>query len=221
MARFEIKPARWTEEDERRAAAEFPGSCYGNINNLNKDHFRDFQMALEDGNEESIHRAIEANPYLLQYVIPESGHHGTWAYPKRTIRTSSVDGRPGLIPDFLVANRNSLGLYWWIVELKRPDVQFSNARGDGYSTDGHKAIAQCAGYYAHFLNYIETVRSNTGLTHLASPKGIILVIGNSQTETEAQQRCRAEFEGLGDKVRVATYDRILQGATRDRKDWFV
>lgn len=220
MPRLEFVTGKRTLEEEQRSAVEFPGSLYGTVSNLDEGRFREFQAALENGGEEGLQNAIEANPYLIQYVIPNSGHHGTWVYPKRLIRTASVDGRPGLIPDFLVATRSSLGLYWWIVELKRSNVQFGNATGDGYSSEGHKAIAQCAGYFAHFQNYIETVRANTGLTQLVSPKGVVLVIGNSQTETEAQQRCRSEFHGLCEKVQVASYDRIMSGVGHDRPEWF-
>src|SRR3546814_14830703 len=85
---------------------------------------------------------IETHPYLLQYAFRTTGHHGTWAYAKRWIRTNQVNGQRGLIPDFIAAMSNSLGYSWQIIALKRPDVQFANKRGDGLSTEAHKALAQ-------------------------------------------------------------------------------
>lgn len=215
MPGIEFRSAEWTEEDRARSAACFPGSLYGDVTMLSVEGILEFEAALGADDEEALHLALERNPYLLQYVVPQSGHHGIWAFPKRMIKTPSVTGSAGLIPDFLIATRSSLGYYWHIIELKKANVQFANAKGDGYSTTGHKGLAQCAAYYAHFKDYIESVRTNVGVPDIIVPKAAILVIGDATEETPAQNRCRREFCDLTDRVIVASYDRIRSHARSD------
>src|SRR3546814_3676015 len=82
----------------------------------------EFDAALATGSEEAMQNIIETHPYLLQYAFRTTGHHGTWAYAKRWIRTNQVNGQRGLIPDFIAAMSNSLGYSWQIIELKRPEI---------------------------------------------------------------------------------------------------
>lgn len=105
------------------------------------------------------------------------------------IRPRGADGTSGLIPDFLIATRLSLGYFWSVVELKRFDLQFSIRKGDGYSSEGGKTHAQCNSYLAHFQDYIDSVRSNVRIAELIQPKGAILLIGDSENESDAQRQC--------------------------------
>jgi hypothetical protein len=194
--------------------AKFIGSCYGDPRLLRAGLDDEFEAVLK-GPEETIQNFLTANPYLLQYVIPNSGHHGTWAFPKNMIRTKKTDGTPGLIPDYLVATRNSLGYHWHIVELKLASVQFANIRGKSYSRDANEGIVQCATYISHFTKYIETVRSNIGVPDLIVPESAVLLIGDATAETDAQRICRSEFCELKSRMIVASYDRIRRGLAND------
>ena len=202
------------EADIAEQRAKFPGSQYGDARLLRVGLGDEFETALK-GSEETIQRFLTANPYLLQYVIPNSGHHGTWAFPKKMIRTKRTDGTPGLIPDYLVATRSSLGYYWHIVELKLASVQLAKPGGKSYSSDATGGIAQCSTYLSHFTDYIETVRSNIGVAELITPTSAILLIGDATTETDAQRICRSEFCGLAPRMIVASYDRIRRGLAND------
>jgi hypothetical protein len=216
---LEFTTAVRTDADRDRAASLFQGAAYGEPSTLTESGWKNFEAALQSGNEEEIHHQLFLNPYLIQYLVAQSGHHGTWVFSKKTIKTQRADGTPGLIPDFLVATRNSLGYTWHVVELKKPTAQFSNASGNGYSTIGHKGIAQCANYIAHFNDYIETVRSNVGVQELITPKTAILVIGNSNIETAEQTACRRNFCALTDRIDVVTYNRIVEKVKFDRPNW--
>lgn len=199
----------------RELEAEFPGSHYGDIRTLEEGLMEKFEDALTEGSEEAIQRLFTTNPYLLQYVVPQSGHHGTWVFPKQMIRAKAANGTPGLIPDFLVATCGSLGYKWQIVELKKASVQFAKPSGKSYTRDASDGIAQCATYRAHFANYIETVRSNIGISQVIIPDNVILVIGDATRETNEQRVCRAEFDSLGSNMMVASYDRIRRGLAND------
>jgi hypothetical protein len=176
---------------------------------------KSFREALADESEEAIQKVLTSNPYLIQYAIPHSGHHGIWAFPKPMIKPPTLNGSSGLIPDYLVVTKSSLGYFWYIVEIKRYDVQFASPDGRGYSRDGQRAIAQCNSYLAHFQDYIEAVRSNIRIEDLIQPKGAVLLIGNSEVESEAQQRCRANFVRTAPMIDVVSYQRILGALEAD------
>jgi hypothetical protein len=211
MKIIQMDDAYWAQR-RREMVEEFPGSRIGLRMDLTAEAVDDFEDALLAQSEEAIHRVIAEHPYLLQYATPHSGHHGLWAYSKQVIRTRSVDGAPGLVPDFLIVTRSSLGDFWHVVELKRFDDQFSDARGTGYSSDGHKALSQCAGYLAHFREYIEAVRVNAGISKMTQPTGAIILMGDSETETGLQARNRSNFVRSSPNIDVVTYRRLLVGA---------
>lgn len=216
LGRFKITSMADFDHDADIAAqrAKFPGSHYGDARLLRAGLDDEFEACLL-GSEETIQKFLSANPYLLQYVIPNSGHHGTWVFPKQMIRSKKANGTPGLIPDYLVATRSSLGYYWHIVELKLASVQFARLNGKSFTGDATGAIAQCATYVSHFANYIETVRSNIGVGEVITPKNAILLIGDATVENDAQRICRGEFCDLAPRLIVASYDRIRRGLAND------
>lgn len=197
--------------------ALFPGALYGDILTLQRNLLPTFEAALADGSEEAIQRVITDNPYLLQYITPNSGHHGTWVFPKQMIRMRATDGTPGLIPDFLVVARNSLGFRWHIIELKRASVQFANAKGTAYTPDANQGIAQCLKYRAHFMDYIDTVRTCINEPHVIVPETVVLLIGDSLTESEPQRTARDEFDRGTPQMSIVSYDRIRRGLMNDQR----
>lgn len=210
----QLDSAYWADRRERMAE-QFPGARFGLEIDLTAEAIDEFEDALLAQSEEAIQQVLTRYPYLIQYAVPESGHHGVWAFPKQTIRTRSASGVAGMIPDFLVVTRSSLGDWWHVVELKRFDEQFSDARGTGYSTAGHRALSQCNGYLAHFREYIEAVRVNAGISKLTQPTSAIILIGDSETETPAQRENRSNFVRASNQIDVVSYRRILFAARGD------
>jgi hypothetical protein len=212
---FKQLTPEYLAERRREFAEEFPGSRFGCPPDMKVSLLNALQIALQSGPEEVIQNLLTDNPYLIQYAVKHSGHHGVWAFPKQMIKPRAADGTQGLIPDFLIATRSSLGYFWYIVELKRFDVQFANEKGSGFSSEGNKAIVQCNTYLAHFQDYVDSVRSNIRVAELIQPEGAILLIGDSKKETPSQRRCRAEFVRNHPKIDVVSYRRILNGLESD------
>jgi hypothetical protein len=211
-----FKPADFDQEKLRKEwVGEFVGACFGCPWDVNRAAADALRGALADGSEDAIQKVLNANPYLIQYAIDGSGHHGIWAFPKPMIRPWGSDGTRGLIPDYLIATRSSLGYVWHVVELKRFKVQFAAPDGRSYSRDGHKAIQQCNGYLAHFQDYIDTIRGNVRIDELIQPKGAIILIGDSATESEVQRDSRANFVRNTPKIEVVSYRRILGALESD------
>lgn len=209
-----LTPEYWAKFRKDQAAL-FPRAIHGSQLDLRRSLVGEFETALRAGKEEAIQRFITANPYLLQYCVQNTGHHGIWVFPKRMIRMQKVDGTPGLIPDYLAVASNSLGYSWHIFELKRWNTQFVNERGDGFSTVGGKAAFQCASYLTHMNEYVESVRSSIGVQEITPPKSVILLIGDSTTETDAQRTRRYEFSKLAPQLEIASYDRLRRGLAND------
>lgn len=212
----------WTPERaaayDAKQAALMPDGIYGTIRQLKPGTPALFDAVLTAGNEEAIQRFLTNNPYLIQYAINNSGHHGLWVFPKATIRITGADRSPGLIPDFLVASRSSLGYRWTIVELKRSDEQFANKAATGFGTTANRAIAQCQGYLAHFSDYIDIVRTNIRVPDLIQPRGAVILIGDGASETDAQRQIRANFVRTNEQIDVVSYDRIRYGLRSDVGD---
>jgi len=205
---------RHAKYDRERHAGYFLDANFGCLWDISPAVLKAFRAALSQGPEEAIQKVLTANPYLITYAVA-SGHQGIWAYPKSTIKPPGADGTPGLIPDYLVATRDSLGYSWYVVELKRFDVQFANSDGSGLSPEGHKALTQCQAYLTHFQDYIETVRNNVRIPDLIQPSGAVLLIGNSLAESEDQRRCREQFARNTSRIDVVSYDRIVRGLKVD------
>ena len=202
------------EEVRETERALFAGALYGAPGDTTMETLSDLETALTQ-NEEALHQTFVKHPYLLKYTMEGSGHHGTWAFSKQMIRPQGADGTSGLIPDFLVATRSSLGYQWTIVELKRADVQFSNASGDAYSPTGNRAIAQCSEYLRHFQDYIGAIRSNIRVQEVIPPGKAIILIGDSDAETEDQKRCRGNFVRNNNRIDVISYRRIVGSVRAD------
>lgn len=208
-----VTPEQLRAEREA-AAARFPGSRYGEIHDLAPDVDEAFETSLSEGREEAIQRCLTDHPYLIQYAIKSSGHHGIWVYPKQAIRLRGGDGSPGLIPDFLVITRSSLGYFWQVVELKRSDAQFANANGTGLTRDAHEALVQCSRYLSHMADHIETVPRNIGIRDTLRPSNPVLIMGDAKTETEAQRCVRSDM-ARASNVEIVSYDRIRRHLRSD------
>ncbi|WP_265563799.1 Shedu anti-phage system protein SduA domain-containing protein [Sphingomicrobium arenosum] len=197
-----------------------PIANFGDAGDISSQMLDSFETAVESDREQLIHEAFEAHPYALQYAIDQSGHHGTWLISKQMIRTSIKGQSSGLIPDFLAFTRSSLGLFAWVVELKRPSMNFCKINGTP-SANGSNALTQLNNYSDHIANFIETVRSNSGLENLRAPIGKLLLMGRSSSETVAQTHGRRLFNKPFEQ-QIVSYDRIIHGISFDlqsRLNW--
>lgn len=213
-----------TEADFDKFEAEesqrFPGALYGSPRQIKESWLDALEIALAAKDEEAIQCCIEERPYLAQYVTPSTGHHGIWLFPKQQIAMHQPNGLPGKIPDFLAVARNSDGYTWWIIELKRADVQFANLRADALSPAANKALVQCTSYLNQFDRYVDAVRSMTGIKEIIRPKSVLLLIGDSRHEMPNQTAMRRNVnESLSERLHVISYDRIKRHLQSDLRHW--
>ena len=83
----EFTPRRVTSEDLARHKQEliqqFPSAKFGWFPDVKPSLLKFLLSALKAGSEEAIQKILTANPYLIQYAVKSSGHHGIWVFPKR------------------------------------------------------------------------------------------------------------------------------------------
>ena len=69
----------------------FPSARFDCLSDLTPDLPAKFEEVLSVGREGGIQQFLTENPYLVQYAIDQSGHHGIWLFPKQMI-SSCMDG---------------------------------------------------------------------------------------------------------------------------------
>jgi hypothetical protein len=93
----------------------------------------DFEKCLTLArNENDIQQFLNANPYVLATQL--GGGHGRWVIPKKRLGAEYV-------PDFVVAERSSVGFEWYAVELESPKATMFTKAGNPSHTLLH-AIRQ-------------------------------------------------------------------------------
>lgn len=210
--------AREERRFREKQMARFPGAFYGRYADVGVDWLAEFDAALSADDEQIMHKYIEQHPYVMSHII-QSGHHGVWFYSKQQIAMSKPAGESGAYPDFLVAGNQSEDPAWWIVEIKKPSLQFSVKSGDDLTSEASRGLVQCVRYSDHMSNYIDAIRALTGIKELFSIRRVVFLIGNSDIESEDQRRTRASFNRVfSSNVEVISYDRLRRNIRTDVED---
>lgn len=127
--------------------------------------------------EREIEGFLSKNLEVLSLVMPSTGHHQSWVFPKEEIRPPSERIGGGLIPDYLLAGAGSFGVEWFVLELKGPDKRGFTKTSNSVSLSGeaNKGICQ-------LLNYIEVsardqayFKDTLKLLSFREPRGILLI----------------------------------------------
>lgn len=142
-----------------------------------------------------------------------SGHHGCWVIPQARIKPPSFDGDPGLIPDFLVAARNSDGITWWIVELKQPteSLYTTGRNGPRESAALQAARRQLEGYVSWCRENGSYLRTTLGLRSFREPIGV-LIMGRAKEldDDPAKRECRRISNLANRCFQIRTWDAMLR-----------
>jgi hypothetical protein len=116
-----------------------------------------FRKTLDAANDERpLQRFLERNPGPL--VIPLRGGHGRWVLPQTRLGGQYV-------PDFMVAEKSSIGFEWVAVELESPRARLFTKRGDPAVALNH-AIRQVSDWRAWLKSnraYAVAPRNDSGL----------------------------------------------------------
>lgn len=146
-----------------------------------------------------------------------TGHDGVWILPQQTIRPR-VGSTKGLRPDYLFGGYDSLGMNWWVLELKgaHETVCVKNSKGIGFSSVVRHGISQLESYIEFCTKNSETLRKAYGIRTFSEPKGI-LIVGREKEfmRNEEKQRLRRDFTKKNPRIQIRTYDSLIRRIMRD------
>ncbi len=149
---------------------------------------------------------LEAHPTLL--VQPLGGGHGRWVIPHKRLGSEFV-------PDFVVAQKSSIGFEWTAVELESPTATIFTASGEFGRTASHamRQIEDWRVWLARNRDYAVRPRDKSGLGLVdidGNVPGWIIIGRRGETATEFADRRRERSQRLN--VRIHSYDWLLERA---------
>jgi hypothetical protein len=126
--------------------------------------------------EQVIEKYFRDNKEVLELTVQmfPTGNHMSWIFPKKKIRSASFDPTGGLIPDYLLAEANSGGVEWFMLELKGADKRAFAKSGKRVwlSADANKGVCQLLNYIDWASRDQAYLRDSLGLTGFREPKGV-------------------------------------------------
>jgi hypothetical protein len=167
---------------------------------------QEFEAVLESATDERpLQEVLAAHPSLLRVLLS-----GTWENAVRPL--PRLDGH--FVPDFVLAEADSAGIHWWLVELESPKARM--LLPDGRLADkAREAVSQIRSWREYLSERITHARlpeseGGLGLVGLRPHKarGLVLIGRRDQTASVPQhERDALASESL---ILVRSYDWLLQ-----------
>jgi hypothetical protein len=164
-----------------------------------------FREVLEGAKDERpLQRFFEEHPQPL--VVPLGGGHGRWAIPQQRLGSEFV-------PDFVIAEKSSVGFEWVAIELESPRARMFTTRGDPSRQLNH-AIRQVSEWRTWLKNnrpYAVAPPNQHGLGLVDIDVNVPgwIIIGRRADEDESHTELRREL-GQRLNIKVRSYDWLLE-----------
>lgn len=167
------------------------------------------QDTLNAAGDERPQRLISEKPHLLTATFLQGGH-GRYARPQVRLGAEYV-------PDFLLADTSSMGIFWMLVELESPQERLYLKSGQ-WAAKARQAIHQVQTWRQWLSENIDYARkpppAGLGLVDIeTAPEGLILIGRRSASDPNhnwlrknllTQERIRIHtYDELVDRVRLA------------------
>lgn len=166
-----------------------------------------FRKALDNATCESDMQAyIEANPLMLIQHL--GGGHGRWVIDQKRLGAEHV-------PDFVIADRNSLGYEWKVVEIESPKAAMFTKAGDPSSKLNHaiRQIIDWRSWLKRNQDYASRIREKGGLGLIdidSNVKGLIIIDRRNRIDDSTHERRRQLSIDLN--IEIHTYDWLIERA---------
>jgi hypothetical protein len=166
-----------------------------------------FSEKLQTAKKESdFQHFFEAYPiFLIQFL---GGGQGRWVIPQKALRAEYVT-------DFLIADKDSLGFHWKVIELKHPSKKAYKNNGNPTSemTDALEKIRNWRSWLEDNLNYAQRKKESNGLglTEITPDLPGLIIIGRRNEESE-KHRIKRRNLGKESNIEIHTYDWLFDRA---------
>ncbi len=176
------------------------------------DYFA-FLQAVDQGNETAAHTILARNPIIFEPILERVGHHAMWFKNKPEIRPTLTNGKPGQIPDCLIAGKGSGGIEWFIVELKSPQDKLFHH--DGYfSSVANKGLNQLVRYMIYANEKQGSIRDALEIKDFKTPQGIFVIGRQDETDrSEILQQLKSFWTSHLKNIQIVSYSRLVYAAT--------
>ena len=175
-------------------------------------------LIRKNAKETEIDAFLRERKHLLSFASNffKSGHDANWIISQAEIKPSGFANGSGLIPDYLLASKNSAGTTWWVIELKSPGDSLYKENKDKRIVQTDKlrnAISQIDEYINYCTDNLAYFRDKKGLglESFTAPYGLI-IIGREkelQKDTRKQERKRLYNRRTHD-IQIRTYDAFVR-----------
>lgn len=180
--------------------------------NLSRETYDEFCEAVEVGSETVVHNILAENPIIFEPILDRVGHHAMWFKNKPEIRPTLTNGKPGKIPDCLLAGKGSGGTEWFIVELKSPQARLFHS-GGYFSPDANKGLNQLASYLSYANEKQGAIRDALEIREFRSPRGIFVIGKRAETtENEHLRELKAFWLASMSNIQIVSYSRLMEAA---------
>jgi hypothetical protein len=195
--------------------AEWPGQenhvCQHDVTAKQYNVFR--ALLERKAGEREIEEYLIGNREALSLCLSmfSTGHHASWIFPKRQIRSPS-GSRSGLIPDYLMAGADSDGVKWFMLESKGADKRAFAKIGShvSLSADANRGICQ-------LINYIDSpsrdqsyLRDGLNLSSFREPRGILLIGTDTETDDARVRDFKNAWNRINARVQIRSYNALLR-----------
>ncbi|WP_422362515.1 Shedu anti-phage system protein SduA domain-containing protein [Pyruvatibacter mobilis] len=179
---------------------------------LSETDYRQFCDAVEKGNETTAHNILAKNPIIFEPVLERVGHHAMWFKNKPEIRPTLTNGKPGQIPDCLIAGKGSGGVEWFIVELKSPKAKLFHP-GGYFSSEANKGLNQLARYMAYANEKQGAIRDALEIREFKTPQGIFVIGRRDETDQrEDLEQLKSFWRSQLSNIQIVSYSRLVHAA---------
>jgi hypothetical protein len=161
------------------------------------------QAVVADARDEGpIQQALASTPSLLRGLLPTASPY-CWCFDRPRFGSE-------FIPDFLLAQQNSAGFQWVMVELESPMHSALTASGR-MSAKLTEAVGQIGDWRSWLRENIAYAQNELGFLRIHAEIAAIVVIGRRTTMERRQAERYRELSMRGDLI-LMTYDRLIESA---------
>ena len=205
----QVRLARVTYQ-KKRSATELEDS-FVQWDQLTPEDSDSLQELLESNpGEEEVHKFLESNPRFLVQLL--AGGHGRYCISKKRLGADYV-------PDFLIAEENSMGIHWYAIELESPGARAYRQDGlqSAHLTHALGQIRDWRRWVSNNLDYARRPREHDGLGLIGIEPRItgVVIIGRRGIYPSKYNDFRREMVER-ERIVIHSYDALLEVAQDNR-----
>lgn len=174
-----------------------------------------YKLVKSGASEREIDKLLRSNPVVfgLASRFFHAGHHGCWVFPQVKIKSASLNGSPGLVPDYLIAAKSSDGLTWWVVELKGPGEKlYKEVGGRIVETPAlQQGLAQLQEYISWCDANASSLRELLGLKDFIRPRGVLIIGRAKEMRRDVRRTEKKRYSNRSSTdITIRTWDALLR-----------